>query len=174
MFRRINKTTTRGGWSKVWLSAFATKFDQSKWRDGVRLVYVRGCACANDFSRKVCSTRAERQAAFHRVRCLQAVYASHVNARFTRHSLQLQSLPCQRVLSHAFQIYGSLPALAIPKFILARSNLTPFPSSIPERSFAGHLLEFHERRIPIVSYFRETRPDVSRNSPIFKGKSSAM
>lgn len=64
----------------------------------------------------------EHQAAFYRVCCLQGVYASHVNAQFTEHSVQLQSLPCQRVLSYRFQIYGAVAYSLSRYFWIYRRN----------------------------------------------------
>lgn len=48
----------------------------------------------------------------------EVIYALVINARFTRHSEQLQSMPCQRVLSYRFRIYESLPpAIAVGIFL---------------------------------------------------------
>lgn len=46
---------------------------------------------------------------YQSAQCSRDMYALVINARFTRHSEQLQSLPCQRVLSYQLRIYGSLP-----------------------------------------------------------------
>lgn len=77
----------------------------------------------NDFGGKVCCSPSRPLSGI-----LSRGVHTCVNAQFTKHSVQLRSLPCQRVSSYVFQIYTGASSLHV--FLDLSLELTP-PTSPP-------------------------------------------
>lgn len=96
----------------------------------------------NDFGGKVCCSPSRPLSGI-----LSRGVHTCVNAQFTKHSVQLRSLPCQRVSSYVFQIYTGASSLHV--FLDLSLELTPSTSppffSSSKSKFPGKRME--ERRM---------------------------
>lgn len=107
----------------------------------------------NDFGGKVCCSPSRPLSGI-----LSRGVHTCVNAQFTKHSVQLRSLPCQRVSSYVFQIYTGASSLHVfldLSLELTPSTSPPFFSSSKSKFFQGRGREWKrggwsERHEPIL------------------------